>query len=137
MAPERFEKVYIRRRLVLPRWFASGDTCDCGNQWERIVDHVCCNCEDEPEDRREDAHPSAPRLQSEPEEGAEHASEHCVAAEPEKRVAGTKLQSVRGESVFRVTLSHIQCRLEPIESCADKGPVNNTITHTVVLGAQN
>jgi hypothetical protein len=90
-------------------------------------DHVCRNREDEPEDWREDAHPSAPRVQGEPEEGAEHASKHRVAAEPEKRVPGAELQSVRGESVFRVTLSHIQCRLEPIESCADKGPVNDPI----------
>src|SRR5262249_11540228 len=96
-----------------------------------------CDCEDESEDRREDAHPTAPRLQSKPEEGAEHASQHCMATKPEKRVPGAKLQSVGGDSVFRVTLSHIQCGLEPIESCADKGPINDPITHTVMLGVQN
>ena len=56
---------------------------------------MCRNCEDEAKYRREDPQPLAARLQGEPEEGTEHASEHRVAAKPKERVAAAELAGAR------------------------------------------
>jgi hypothetical protein len=81
---------------------------------------VCEDREREPDDRRHDAKPQAPRLARHAKEGAEDAGEHRVATQTEKREARPELEPPRCNPMLRETLGYVQRSLDKVEPNADE-----------------
>src|SRR5689334_19573539 len=121
----------------MPGWrLASSCTRQRKIQRQRVVEHVCCNCQHEPGRRCEVAHPRASRLQTETEECAEQTCEKGVPSEPEESISTAELCAIRRGAIFGIALSDINRCLEPIEAETYQSAVDYAVSHVVELGAQ-
>src|SRR5215472_7733454 len=82
VADECIEKPDVGRGLVPGRRLAFGDTGEREKERQCVVQHVCRDGKDEPDDRREDPDPPAPGLDGETKGCAENSGEHRVPTEP-------------------------------------------------------
>src|SRR5215510_1639540 len=82
VADECIEKPDVGRGLVPGRRLAFGGTGQREKERQCVVQHVCRDGKNEPDDRREDPDPPAPRLDGETKGCAENSGEHRVPTEP-------------------------------------------------------
>src|SRR5262249_61701228 len=99
-AQEGIQKIDVGR--IRYGWcFTRGGGCERCKQRQCVVDHVCRNGQNDPDDGREDADPPTMRLHRDPKKRADDARGHCVSSEPKERVSAAELQAIWRHSRLR------------------------------------